>query len=113
MPLNGTAVLRADIVARRPKVARSAYDRFWPLANHQIDNREGFPGTDRTAPPDRAHAEPNPWKPAQFFECPNALNGLRASRPSADRTGQPHNMPTMLKFMRDVGDVASRPILFE
>jgi hypothetical protein len=37
---------------------------------------------DRTAQPDRAYPEPNPQKPALFFERRNALNGLPASRPN-------------------------------
>jgi len=43
---------------------------------------------DRTAPPDRAHPEPEAWKPALFLERPNAVNGLGASRPNRFRTAR-------------------------
>jgi len=45
-----------------------------------------FRGADRTALADRAYAEPKSRKLALFFERPNAVNGLRASRPNFLRT---------------------------
>jgi len=41
---------------------------------------------DRTAPRDRAHAEPEARKAALMLLRPSALNGLRASRPNLFRT---------------------------
>ena len=56
---------------------------------HGLSRRPGtlFRLADRTAPPDRTHAEPEPGTPDLGFASPIRFNGLTASRPNALRTG--------------------------
>jgi hypothetical protein len=79
---------RADCLTLRIRHPHADFQSNGEVGSVRVRRRPGtsFRGADRTAPPDRAHTEPEARKRALSLQRPNALNELPASRPNLFRT---------------------------